>query len=94
MHSTQSGAKDGRAHYVGTGHHLEQLARDMLRGAVAGRAIIELAWIGLGIGNELGNRLGWHRGVDLHDNRLARDTGDRRDVADEIVIEPYVERGI
>jgi hypothetical protein len=35
------------------GHRLEQFAGQMQRGADAGRGNRELAWIGLGIGDEL-----------------------------------------
>ena len=40
---------------VDAGHHLEQLAVDMRRASDAGRREIDLAGIGFGISNELGN---------------------------------------
>src|SRR5258707_11019202 len=54
-------------------------------------AIIDLARIGLGKGNELGNRLGRNRWMYLHDERYANYAGDRRDVTDKIEIELVVE---
>ena len=57
-------------------------------------AIVDLAGIGLGIGDELGNRLGRKRWIHHHDVRRAHDACDRRDVADEIEIELVVERRV
>ena len=76
------------------GHHLEQLAGDMGRGPVAGRRHVDLARIGLGVGDELGNGLGRNRWIHHHDIGRADDAGDRRDVADEIEIELVVERRV
>jgi hypothetical protein len=50
--------------------------------------------IGLGIGDELKNRLGRKRRSYLKRESLAADARDRRDVADEIVVELFVERRI
>ena len=66
----------------------------MDRAADAGRRHIDLAGIGLGIGDELGTRLGRKRRIDHHDERRTGDACDRRDVADEIEIEIVVERRI
>ena len=63
-------------------------------GAVAGRRHVDLARIGLGVGDELGNGLGRNRWIDHHDNGNAADARDRRDVADEIEIELVVERRV
>src|SRR5262249_55952744 len=52
------------------------------------------AGIGLGIGDELGNRLDRHRGVHLYGKRLASNARNRRDVANEIEIELVVERRV
>src|SRR3981081_569554 len=70
-----------------TGHHLEQFAGEMLRSPVAARGIVDFVRIGLGIGNELGNALGWKRRIDLHDVWHADNSGNRREVTEEIVIE-------
>jgi len=59
--------------HVDTGHDLKQLAGDMLRGSVAGRRHVDLARIGLGVGNELGNGLGWNRWIHQHYEWLAND---------------------
>src|SRR5258705_13849865 len=63
----------------------------MQRGPVATRRHIDLARIGLGKGDELGNRFGRNRWMYLHDERYANYAGDRRDVADKIEIELGVE---
>jgi len=49
--------------HVDAGHHLEQFAADMLRTAVPSRRRGELAGIGLGISDELGNRFGRNRWI-------------------------------
>jgi hypothetical protein len=55
---------------------------------------VELAGIGLGVGDKLGDGLGRNRRVDLHDQRHALDLADRRDVLLEIEVELFVERGV
>ncbi len=64
------------------------------RGPDAGRRHVDLARIGLGVGDELGNGLGRNRWMYLHDVGRADDARDRRDVADEIEIELVVERRV
>src|SRR5450759_1929782 len=61
---------------------------------VAARRHVDLARIGFGISDELGNGPGRKRWIDLHDEWRAHDAGDRRDVADEIETELVVKRGI
>src|SRR4051794_17768235 len=80
--------------HVDTGHHFEQLAGYMRCRAVAWRCYAELARVRLGIGNELTSRLGRERWGDLKGQSLAADACHRRDVADEIVVEPIVERRV
>jgi hypothetical protein len=80
--------------HVDPGHHLEQLARDMAGGAVAARAHVDLAGIGLGVVDELGGRSGRNRWMDLHEQRRAHQDRDRRHVGDEAVAEIVVERGV
>ena len=53
-----------------------------------------LRQFGLGVGDELGNRLDRHRGIHLHDIGLAMNTRDRRDVADEIEVELCIKRRV
>jgi hypothetical protein len=66
-------------HQVDASHHLEQLAVDMGSAAVAGCRHIDFARIGLGVGNELGDRFGGNRRVDHHDVGRAHNASDRRD---------------
>ena len=80
--------------HVDAGHHLEQLAGYMGGVPVPARRHVDLARIGLGIGDELGNRLGRNRWIHHHDMGRADDARDRRDVADEIEIELVVERRV
>src|SRR5215813_1833749 len=66
----------------------------MARGTDAARRPADLARIGLGIGDEVGSRLGWNRWMH-HDNLgKADDARDGRDVADKIEVELFVERRI
>src|SRR6266404_6123499 len=80
--------------HLDPGHHLEQFAGQMNRGSNAARREIDLARIGFCIGDELGNGLSRNRWIDLHHQRHAHDTGNRRDIADEIVAELVVERRV
>src|SRR5262245_58512894 len=64
-------------HHVDPRHHLEQLARHMGCGSVAGRCHVDLAGVRLGIGDELGNGLGRDR-IDHHDEWRASDACNRR----------------
>src|SRR5260370_34640247 len=59
-----------------------------------GRCHVDLARIGLGIANELGNALGRQRWIDRHDKRDVANACDGRDVADEIEFEIFVERSV
>src|SRR5262245_63214355 len=59
----------------------------MERGPSARRGHVNLAYISLGIGDELGNGLGRNRWGNHHDQGFPRDARDRRDVTDEIKIE-------
>src|SRR5262245_56784046 len=60
----------------------------------AGRSQIDLARIGLGISDKLGDSLGWNRWIHHHYSGHASDASDRRDSADEIEIEFVVERRV
>src|SRR5262249_34006507 len=48
----------------------------------------------LALGDELGSRLGRNRRVHHHGVRTSEDARDRRDVADEIVVEPVIDRRV
>jgi hypothetical protein len=80
--------------HVDPRHHLEQLARDMLPGPGASRRHVDLARVGFGIGDELGNTPGRERRIDLHDEGRAGEACYRRNIADEIEIELFVERRV
>jgi hypothetical protein len=80
--------------HIHSGHRFEQLAGEMGRESGAARRKIDRAWMGLGIGNELGDRIGRKRWIYQHDKRPADESRDRRDVADEIEIELIVERRV
>jgi hypothetical protein len=80
--------------HVDAGHHLEQLASDVGRASIAGRCHVDLAGIGVGVGDELGNGLDRNRWIHLHHVGHADDARDRRDFADEIIIELVVERRV
>jgi hypothetical protein len=77
-------------HHPHSGHQLEQLAREMIGRAGAARRHVDAVGIGLGIGDELGDRRGRDRRVDHHHIGDAGDAADRRDVADEHEIELVV----
>src|SRR5262245_165386 len=66
------------------------LAGHMGSGPVAGRRHVDLA----GIGDELGNSLGWNRRMQRHDVGFASDARDRCDVAHEIEIQFVIECGV
>ena len=64
----------------------------MRRRADACRAHVDLARIGLGVGDEFGKRLCRYRGIDRDNIGAAANAGDRRDIFDEIEVEVFVER--
>src|SRR5262245_20518540 len=66
----------------------------MTRRPVARRRIVDLARIGIGISDELQNRLGRNRRIYQDDVGLAAKASDRRDVANKIEVELFVERGV
>jgi hypothetical protein len=53
-------------HHVEPGHHLEELAGDVGRGPIAAGTDIDLAGIGLGIGDEFRNGARGKRRIDFH----------------------------
>jgi hypothetical protein len=92
--SKQRNRRDTERDQVDSGHHLEQFAEDMGDGPVAGRCHVDLAGIGLGVGDELRDRLSWNGWIDHHDIRAAANARDRRNVADEIEIELFAKRRV
>ena len=79
---------------IGTGHHLEELAVDVLRAANAARAHVSLARIGFGIGDQFGDAARGKLRVHHHHPRGSGNACDRDDVANEIEAEVFVERHI
>src|SRR5262245_25925357 len=59
----------------------------MSRAPIAARAHADLAGIGLGVGDELGNRRDRKRWIHLHDMWHAVDARNRRNIANEVVVE-------
>ena len=78
--------------HVHPGHHLEHLAGDVAGTSDSGRRHVELAGIGFGIGDELGDGLHRQRIIDIQDLIAAAEGGDRRDFAGEI--DGAIERGV
>jgi hypothetical protein len=76
------------------GHEFEQFASDMLGSANAGRRHIDLARIGLGVGNEFRNGSRRKRRMHLHDERHEVDPSNRRDIAEKIEVELFIERAV
>src|SRR5262249_53255421 len=70
-----------------TGHHFEQLTCDVTRRPAAGRCHIDLARIGLGVGDELWEGPGRDGWINLHDEGENGQSIDRGNVADEIEIQ-------
>ena len=64
----------------------------MHRRSYARRSDIDLAGIGLGIGDEFRKRVGGDRRIDQEHHRKSDQSGDRLDIADKIEIELLVER--
>ena len=73
--------------------NLEQLAGEMMGGAGAGGAVVQLARVGLGVGDELGQRLGRDL-IRIDDDHLRRprDQGHRNKILLDVVIEVGIER--
>src|SRR5262245_10845077 len=58
---------------------------------IACRRHVDLAWIGLGVGDQLGNSFGRNRWMHHHDEAVAADACDWRDIANKIETELLVE---
>ncbi len=81
-------------HDVGAGRELEQFDRQMADGAGAERAHVDLAGIGLGVGDQFRHRLRREcRRCDQHE-RQRDEAADRRDVAQEVERQLLVEGGV
>ena len=80
--------------HVDAGHHLEQFAGHMRPAANAARCHAELSRIGLGVGDELGNRLCGKRWMHHQNIGYPHDARDRCGVAEKIETEFVVERRV
>jgi hypothetical protein len=66
----------------------------LIDAADSGRRHVDLARIGLGIGNEFRNRAGRHRRIHHHHRGNAKNAGNRLDVVDKVEVERVVKRRI
>ena len=64
----------------------------MLRRTDAGRGVVDLVGIGLGVGDQFRNRFDRKPRIDLRHQRHLADGSDRRGVGDEIPLQLVVER--
>ena len=92
--SASAFAAVGHVDHVDASHHFEQFAGDVERAAGAAGRHVDFARIGLGIGDEFGNRIRRDRGINFHDQRNRTDAAYRRDVADEIERKVLVNRRV
>src|SRR3954452_5716436 len=80
--------------HVDSGHHLEQLARNVRHRSDACRREVDLARISLGIRDEFGDRFGRKSGIDHHDLWHTIYACYRYNVAHQIEVDVLVERRI
>ena len=80
--------------HLDAGHRHEHFAGQMRGGAGAGRRHVDLAGIGLGVGDEFGDGLGFDALADRHHVRHPDKGGDGGDVAREIEFQVGVQRGV
>jgi hypothetical protein len=78
-------------HHIDSRHDLEQFARQLDHTADAGRSEIDFARVGLGVGDEFGDRLGGKRGMHYLDKRPTGDARDRYNIADDVEAELVIE---
>jgi hypothetical protein len=81
-------------HHLGTGHPFEDFRRKVRTGADAGRAIVELSGIGLGISDQLGHRI--DRQAILHQQKVwkACNARDRYEIARRIIAQPRIQKRV
>ena len=75
----------GHVHDVGAGRELEHLDRDVQRPADAAAAVAQLARVGLGVPDQLGQRLRRHVRIDREHRPRRHHQRDRREVLHRIV---------
>jgi len=81
-------------HEIDAGHHLEHLAGELVARANPAGPHVDLAGMGLGIGDELRDRVHWQRRSHLQHKGVERDARDGCAVAEEVELEIVVERRI
>src|SRR5262249_23457822 len=79
---------------INSGHHLEQFACQLTGRAYTSRAHVDLAWIGFGVSNELGDCFSRNGQIDEHQVGHADDPRNWRYVADKAELEIAIERRI
>ena len=79
---------------IDAGHHLEQFAGDMQRRADAAGRHVDLAGIGLGIGDEFRDRLRRHVRIHLHHQRNERNARHGCGVVHEVEMQVAVDRRV
>src|SRR4051794_37977707 len=81
-------------HEVDTGHHLEQLAGEVRGRAAAERGHADLAWIGLGVGNELGDGFRRDRWVRNHHHGIIDESRYGCDIALQVEGEAFIHASV
>ena len=76
----RAGALVRHVHHLDAGLLLQHGARHVLQRAVARRGVVQLARVGLGVGHQLGQRLGGHVVAHHDDLRRRQDVGDGLEV--------------
>jgi hypothetical protein len=76
---------------VDAGHHLEQLAGQVLRCSLSRRCHVDLAWVRFRVGNKFGNCLGRKRRVEVDNVGKSDQACNWCNVPHEIEIELFVE---
>ena len=84
----------GDVHQIRSGRVLVHLRHQMADTAVTGRAEVDAAGVGLGVGRELAQRLGRHLVIHQQCQRLHGGTGDGREVFERVVGQLAVERRV
>src|SRR6516225_757024 len=79
---------------LNSGHHLEQFACQLTGRTYTSRAHVDLAWIGFGVSNELGDCFSRNGQIDEHQVGHADDPRNWRYIAHKVELEIAIERRI
>src|SRR6516162_11608772 len=79
---------------INSGHHLEQFAGQLAGRTYTSRAHVDLAWIGFGVSNELGDCSSRNGQIDEHQVGHADDPRNWRYITDKVELEIAIERRI